>query len=64
MQRETYEERTVRVTVAIPKALHNQVIVKLQFSGYTTKSELIRDLLRQWMDKGILEVKPIGRMLE
>ena len=64
MRRQTYRERTKRVTVGIPKTLHNTVTVKLQFSDYATISELIRDLLRKWTGETILKVKPIGRVEE
>jgi Arc/MetJ-type ribon-helix-helix transcriptional regulator len=57
-----YDEKIKRVTVAMPKTLYGQVFVKIQFSNYSTISELIRHLLREWMDKEILEVKPIGRI--
>ena len=62
MEAQTYDERTKRVTVGVPKQLHNTILVKLQFSSYATVSELIRDLLRKWANEEIIQVKPIGRV--
>lgn len=64
MTGQTYDERNIRVTVALPKLLHNTVTVKLKFSKYATISELIRSLLRGWVETEILKVEPIGRMSE
>ena len=62
MEAQTYDDRTKRVTVGVPKQLHNVILVKLQFSSYATISELIRSLLRQWANEEIIQVKPIGRV--
>ena len=62
MEGQDYTKRTKRITVGMPKTLHNTVVVKLKFSEYATISELVRDLLRKWTSEEIIKVKPIGRI--
>jgi len=59
MKKETYEDRNKRITVAIPKTLHERMLRKMRPSGYMTMSDLVRELLRHWVETGMIEVKPI-----
>jgi Arc/MetJ-type ribon-helix-helix transcriptional regulator len=54
MEKEPYEKRSKRITFAIPKSLYVQVMTKLPYTGYTNISELLRELLRQWVQEGTI----------
>jgi len=58
VERETYEERNKRITVAIPRPLYDHIRKRLRVSGYSTMSDLIRELLRKWTEESVIEVKP------
>jgi len=53
----SFEERTIRKTVSFPLDLYNRVMEKLPKSQYATFSELIRDLVRKWVNDEIEEVE-------
>jgi len=54
MERIPYEKRSKRISFAMPKSLYIQVMAKLPNSGYTNLSELLRELLRQWVEEGAI----------
>lgn len=56
----TFEERTRRITIAVPRTLHQSVTKKLPYSNYGSISDLVRSLLRKWTEEEVIEVKPIG----
>jgi len=55
-----FEERTIRKTVSFPIDLYNRVMEKLPRSEYATFSELVRDLVRKWVNNELIEVKQLG----
>lgn len=42
---------TIRTSVSIPEKLYDSVRTKLVTSRYATMSELVRDLLRKWVEE-------------
>jgi len=46
-----FEERTIRKTISFPMDLYNRVMEKLPHSQYATFSELVRDLVRRWVEE-------------
>jgi len=57
VEKTPYEKRTKRITFALPLNLYRQVANKLPYSEYTNISELLRDLLRQWVERDVLTLK-------
>jgi Arc/MetJ-type ribon-helix-helix transcriptional regulator len=57
VEKTPYEKRTKRVTFAMPLTLYRQVMNKLPYCEYTNLSELLRELLRQWLERDILTLK-------
>jgi len=64
MRPKTYEEKYRRITVALPKTMYLQIKRKLPHSNYGSMSDLVRNLLRTWIETTIIEVKPIEKVVE
>lgn len=60
MEKNEYEKRTKRITFAMPKSLYIQVMAKLPYTGHTNLSELLRELLREWIEKDVITIKVEG----
>jgi len=60
MEKTPYEKRTKRITFAVPQNLYRQITYKLQYTEYTNISELLRELLREWLKRDVITIKAEG----